>query len=64
MAKLVDAIFFNVTMRLYCLRIVIVASVGVATMTGVEISSPSYNLALIIWFILIPVLIAVHHIIR
>jgi hypothetical protein len=62
MAKLVDAIFFNLAMRLYCLRIVIVASVGVATMTGVEIGS-SYDFASI-WFILFPVLIAVHHLIR
>jgi hypothetical protein len=63
MAKLVDAIFFNLAMRLYCLRIVIVASVGVATMTGVEIIGSSYDFASI-WFILFPVLVAVHHLIR
>jgi hypothetical protein len=62
MAKLVDAIFFNLAMRLYCLRIVIVASVGVATMTGIEIGF--LNFASNFIMILFPVLIAVHHLIR
>jgi len=61
---LVDAIFFNVTMRLYCLRIVIAASVGVLTMIGVpEIASPPYDFESIL-LLLVFVLVAVHHLIR
>ena len=63
MAKLIDTIFFNITMRLYCLRTVIIASVGVATMIGVENGFSPYDFGLIC-FILVFVLIAVHHLIR
>ena len=53
---LVDAIFFNIAMRLYCLRIVIVASVvGVLTMIRAFYSFP---------VLLVFTLIAVHHLIR